>query len=187
MSHSPNQPNRPLEEYRNYLHLLARLELDPRFQGKLDVSGVVQQTLLEAHQGMAAVRGHSEGQKAAWLRKILANNLTDEIRRLGAAARDVARERSLEEALSDSAARVDGWLAADHSSPSQKVIREEQLLKMAEALARLPEDQRQAVELHHLKGYPLAKVAGAMGRSKGAVASLVFRGLEKLRELLEVE
>ena len=48
----------------------------------------------------------------------------------------------------------------------------------------MPPDQRQAVELHHLKSCSLAEAAWKMGRSKGAVAQLLFRGLEKLRELL---
>jgi len=178
-------PDRPLEQYREYLKLLARLELDPRFRGKVDLSGVVQQTLLEAHRDLHKLRGRSEAQTVAWLRKILANNLTDEVRRLGAAVRDVTRERSLEAALEESASRLEGWLSTEQSSPSQQAIRQEQLAHMAGALAQLPEAQRQAVELHHLKGYPLARVATEMGRTKGAVASLVFRGLEKLRELLE--
>jgi len=188
MAHSPNSPihsDRPLEEYREYLHLLARLEFDHRFEGKLDISGVVQQTLLEAHQNLAQCRGQSNDQKASWLRKILANNLTDEMRRLGAACRDVSREISLEVALGDSSCRRQECLTADESSPSQKLNREEQLLHVADALTRLPDDQRRAVELHHLKGCPLAQVAADMGRSKGAVASLVFRGLGKLRKTLE--
>ena len=49
----------------------------------------------------------------------------------------------------------------------------------------LPRDQRKAVELHHLKGLPLTVVAEQLGRSKGAVAALLFRGLKKLRELLQ--
>ncbi len=185
MATSSNGTDHPLEEYREYLYLLARLESDQRFQGKLDLSGVVQQTLLEAHQGLAEFRGQREGQRAAWLRRILANNLTDEMRRLVAASRDVTREQSLEAALDDSSCRLQACLAADESSPSCKVMREEQLLRMADALTRLPEDQRRAVELHHLKGQPLAQVAADMGRSKGAVASLVFRGLENLRAMLQ--
>lgn len=96
-----------LEKYRDYLHLLARLELDQRFEGKLDLSGVVQQTLLEASRGLRQFRGQSEAEVAAWLRRILANNLTDEVRKLGAQARNVVRERSLDAALEESSSRIE--------------------------------------------------------------------------------
>jgi RNA polymerase sigma-70 factor, ECF subfamily len=61
----------------------------------------------------------------------------------------------------------------------------EYLVRLASALAELPADQRKAVELHHLKGWPLAEVAERMGQTKPAVMGLVFRGLKKLRELLD--
>jgi RNA polymerase sigma-70 factor (ECF subfamily) len=173
------------ERFREYLGLLARLQLDKRLQGKVDLSGVVQQTLLEAHQAMSRFKEQSEQHKIAWLRQILANNLTDEVRKFTAAARDVAREFSLEAALEASSARLEAWLAADRSSPSEQALRQEQLLSLANALIRLPADQRQAVELHHLQGLPLAEVAGQMNRSKGAVAALLIRGRKKLREFME--
>jgi RNA polymerase sigma-70 factor (ECF subfamily) len=76
-------------------------------------------------------------------------------------------------------------LAAQQSSPSQQAMRQEDLLRLAGALAALPEEQRRAVELHHLQGCPLAGVAEQLGRSKGAVAALLFRALQKLRHLLD--
>jgi RNA polymerase sigma-70 factor (ECF subfamily) len=39
------------------------------------------------------------------------------------------------------------------------------------------------VELHHLKGLPVAEVAAQVGRTRPAVVGLLFRGLKKLREL----
>jgi RNA polymerase sigma-70 factor (ECF subfamily) len=51
-------------------------------------------------------------------------------------------------------------------------------------MALLPEDQRRVVELHHLQGLPVAEVAQLIGRTRPAVVGLLFRGLNKLRELL---
>ncbi len=177
-------PPRQWERFRDYLLLLARLQVDADLQGKIDLSGVVQQTLLEAHLGMAQLQTFSEAQQAGWLRRALANNLMDEVRKLGTASRDLARERSLEAALEESSCRLEAWLAAEQLSPDQQAVRNEQLLLMAEALAGLPEDQRRAVEMHYLQGLPLADVAAALGRSKGAVGTLVFRGLTRLRKRL---
>jgi RNA polymerase sigma-70 factor (ECF subfamily) len=176
-----------LERYREYLGLLARLQLDGRLRGKVDVSGVVQQTLLEAYQALRRLPERGPELTAAWLRQVLANNLRDEVRKFATEARDVGRERSLEAALNESSSRLEAWLAADDSSPSEKAARNEQVLALAGALAQLPDDQRQAVELHHLRGRPLAEVADQLGRSKGAVAALLFRGLKKLRTILGEE
>ncbi len=187
MNHPMDGQDGGLERFREYLCLLARLQLDPRLHGKVDPSGVVQQTLLEAHEAMGRFQGSGDANQAAWLRQILANNLKDEVRKFSTQARDVARERSLQAAIEASSQRIESWLAADQSSPSEHAMRHEQLIKLTEALTRLPEDQRQAVELHHLKGLLLADVSERLGRSKGAVAALLFRGLTRLRELLKHE
>jgi RNA polymerase sigma-70 factor (ECF subfamily) len=175
---------KPLESYRDYLRLLARLHLDARLRGKLDPSDVVQETLLKAHEKLDQFRGTTDAELAGWLRRILANTLAEAARRYRAGPRDVGRERSLERALEESSARLEHWLAEDHSAPGGQVERQELLLRLAGALARLPEDQRLAVEWHHLKGRPVAEIAEHLERSPSAVGSLLYRGLKKLRELL---
>jgi RNA polymerase sigma-70 factor (ECF subfamily) len=171
-----------LEQYREYLALLARLQIDDRLKGKIDLSGVVQQTLLEAHQSCDQLEGRSDTEVAAWLRRALANNLTDEIRRFSADRRDVGREQSLQAALDQSSSRLEAWLAVETSAPDQRLIRQEQAVQLADKLAQLPPDQRWAVEQHHLLGRPVADIAHDMDRTPGAVGALIARGLKKLRE-----
>jgi RNA polymerase sigma-70 factor (ECF subfamily) len=176
-----------LENFRPYLAVLVRHRLDGQLRGKLDASGVVQQTLWVAHQGWKDFRGSSEAEVAAWLRRILIRNLTDEIRKLAAGKRNLTRERSIEEAVQQSSANLAAWLAQEQSSPSRQAVRHEQMFALAAALDRLPQDQRTALELHHLEGCSLAEVGRRMQRSKEAVAGLLFRGLKRLRELFPTE
>src|SRR5947209_15008286 len=60
-----------LELYRNYLMLMARLQLGRRIQGKFDAADLVQETFLEAHRDFAQFRGATERELIAWLRRIL--------------------------------------------------------------------------------------------------------------------
>jgi len=184
MADDPQAPGLPWERYRAYLRLLARLQLPVRLRPKVDASDVVQQTLLEAHRAGEQLARLDEPARAAFLRRALANNLADLARRFAAEARDVDRERPLEARLHESSARLAEWLAADQSSPSLRAVRQEELTRLAEALAALPEDQRLAVELKHLHGMAVAEIAAVMERGETAVGGLLRRGLKKLRELL---
>jgi RNA polymerase sigma-70 factor (ECF subfamily) len=176
--------DRPLEPYRDYLRVLARLRLGAQLRGKLDASDLVQQTVLLAHANRDQFRGATEAEWRGWLRSILANALAAAAREFETAARDLRRERSLEDELEQSSARLEGLLVADQSSPSEGATRGEDLLRLARALGQLPTDLRRAVELHHLKGLTVAEVAAELGRTRPAVVGLLFRGLKRLRELL---
>lgn len=173
-----------LEQYREYLALLGRLQLDDQLAGKVDVSGVVQTTMLEAYQEAATWEQLDEEARMAWLRRVFANNLLDEVRRFRAKCRDVSREQSIDQVMEQSVSRLNDWLVSQQSSPSQKAMRNEQAVRLATALGRLSKPQREAIELHHLKGFPLAEVGKRMNREKGAVAALIYRGTKRLRELL---
>ncbi|MFI5454723.1 MAG: sigma-70 family RNA polymerase sigma factor [Isosphaerales bacterium] len=183
MTREPNL--RSLDRFRSYLRLLAGLQLSPGLRSKLDPSDVVQQTMLQAHQAFGQFRGTSEAELAGWLRQILARNLAAAAREMGRAKRDVGREQSLEAAVEASSARLEAFLADEQTSPSVRADRNEQMVLLAEAVAALPEAQREAVTLHHLQGWPLAKVARHLDRTPAAVIGLLHRGLKQLRSRLE--
>lgn len=184
MDRPPDEAGRLLEPFRAYLRLLARLHLAPQLRGKLDPSDIVQQTLLQAYQALDQFRGHSEAEWAAWLRQILARKLAQALRDFGRAKRDLAREQSLQAAVDASSARLEAWLTADQSSPSQQAMQGEQSLRLAAALEQLPEAQREALILQHWQGLSLAEIGAHLGRSPTAIAGLIKRGLKQLRHLM---
>ena len=173
-----------LEHFRSYLLLLARVRLDRKIQGKLDASDIVQQTMLEAHQAIASFRGEDGAAQAAWLRQILARNLANAVRDLTREKRDINRERSIHADLDASASQLEGWLAADQSSPSQQAHRHERALLLADALANLPDQQRDAVILRHFHECSLAQIAKELNTTTAAVTGLLTRGLRNLRRAL---
>jgi len=180
-------PLKPIEAYTDYLRLLARLQLAPQLRGKLDASDVVQQTVLQAHERREQFQGHTEEEWIGWLRVILANVLSGSLRAYNTGAREIGRERSLDQRFEESASRVEAWLIAEQSSPSVRASRHEELIRLASALSLLPADQREAVELHHLQGKTVAEVGELMERSRPAAMGLIFRGLKRLREILNEE
>ena len=178
----PSEPApRPIESYRSYLNLLARANLHPPVRARLDASDLVQETLLEAHRDQGAFRGRNGLQQAAWLRRILANNLAGALRDLHRARRDPGRERSLDAAIEESRVRLQSWLAAAGPTPSQIVEKHERLLRVAGSLEELSADQQEAVLLRYFQGCTLAEISERMNRSPASVAGLLHRGLRQLR------
>jgi RNA polymerase sigma-70 factor (ECF subfamily) len=173
---------RRLEAYRDYLTVLARTQVGRRLQGKVDPADVVQETFLHAVRDVRQFRGKSDEELAGWLRQILAARLADLVRRYcGTRRRDVNLERALQVELDQSSQVLDRGLAAPHSSPSERAIRNEQAAQLARALERLPEDYREVLILHHLEECDFLEVARHMGRSVEAVKKLWARALAQLR------
>jgi RNA polymerase sigma-70 factor (ECF subfamily) len=173
------------DHFRSYLLLLARIRLDRKLQGKLDASDIVQQTMMEAHQALASFRGNNAAAQAAWLRQILARNVANAVRDLGREKRNVERERSFQAGIDESALRLEDWLAADQSSPSQQAQRHERALLVAQAISDLPQQQQEAVIMRHFHGCSLAEIAEALHTPTTAVTGLLHRGLRNLRKSLK--
>lgn len=170
-----------------YLRMLARVGLDPRLRAKVGESDVIQQTLLEAHRDWDQFRGGTTAERFAWLRQILARNLANLLRDYTRAKRDVGREWRPDAAIEASSARLAGWLASNQTTPATAAGREEEAVRVAAALAALPDAQREAVVLRHWHGWSLDQIAEQLGTTRAAVTGLLYRGLKTLRGRLRNE
>lgn len=176
---------RLLQLYRNYLNLLARLQVGFRLQGKVDPADLVQETYLEAHRDFRQFRGSSEKELIAWLRQILATNLANLIRHYyGTQRRDMNLERELVDELNQSSRVLDRGLLAAQESPSQMASKREQAVLLADALRQLSDDYREVIVLRHLEGLSFPDVSRRMGRSEDSVKKLWARALARLRQIL---
>lgn len=168
-----------LEQHRGYLKVLAQRVLEGKLRARLDASDAVQKTCLQVQKAIKDFRGETPAEFLAWLREIHEGNLLNLIREHFAQKRNVGREGAA------TADEVDSLIAdAVQSTPSQRVLRDENAVQLTAALEKLSPDQREAVRLRYLEGRTIKEVASAMQRSEKAASALILRGLAALRKLL---
>jgi RNA polymerase sigma-70 factor, ECF subfamily len=172
-----------LERFRSYLLPLAPVRLDPEVkEGRRP--DIVQQKLFGAHRDRAGFGGRTVGEQGAWPGQILARNLANLVRDLRRDKPDVAREQPLQAALDESASRLEAWLVAEQSSPSQLAERHERAVHQAEALPALPENQPEAVVLRYWHGRSLIEIGEQLGCTTAAVTGLLHSSQRNLRKQL---
>jgi len=171
-----------LEMYRQYLRLLARLRLDPRLQGKLSASDLVQETFVWANRGFSRFRGTTEAELTAWLRSILVSQVANQIRHYSTDKRNIGLERRLERDFGRSSMALEKGLVGTFSSPSQSAIRREHAVLLADALAALPAHYREVLVQRHLEHRTFPEIAKKMDRPLDNVRGLWRRAVKSLRE-----
>jgi RNA polymerase sigma-70 factor (subfamily 1) len=181
---SSDAVNQALEEFRAYLETLTFIQVHPRLRSKFGLSDVIQNTLLEACRDLERIQALDAAGRKRWLRRMLVNNLLEEIDRWRTGRRDVRLEQTLQAASDESSCRLQNWLAVEDSSPSERLGRQEGALRLLEALSKLDVRQREALILQKYHGWTLAEIAEHLGCTAGAVAGLHARGLKELRKHL---
>jgi len=176
--------NQALEEFRAYLETLTFIQIDPRLRGKFGLSDVIQNTLLEAYRSLDAINALDADGRKHWLRRMLVNNLLEEIDRWRAQKRDYRLEQPLATAAADSSCRLKEWLAVEDTTPGERLVHREDALRLLEALSKLEPRQREALILQKYHGWKLNEIAEHLGCTVGAVAGLHSRGLKELRKHL---
>ena len=174
-----------LDRYRPLLRLHVRqLQLGRLYRARFDSSDVVQESLLRALKALDQVRGKDEPEFVRWLQTIVANVFVDLLREHGAGKRDPRLEQTIHAAVGEGDTPLAAYLTASQPGPSTLATRKEELLRMAAAVEQLPDAERDAVIAHYILELPIAEVSLRLGRTVKGVAGLLFRGKQRLRELL---
>jgi RNA polymerase sigma-70 factor (ECF subfamily) len=169
-----------LQQHRPYLRLLALRMLDARVGARIDASDVVQQTCLSVHRNIAKFDGN-QAQFLAWLRQIHERNIQNAFRdHVQLQKRSTEREQRVEQ----SGFGISQFGPARVSSPSQRLMLDENAVRLAAALDQLTAEQATAIRLKFLEGCPVSEVAQSMDRSVDAVGALIRRGLVQLKKRL---
>lgn len=175
------------EMYQGYLKVLARMHLHKKLRRMVDASDVVQETLLEAHRSLDQFQGGADSCKfKSWLKKILIHKLCDLGRYHQRDSRDADRAVSLQAMIEENASRLE-MLAANMTSPSGRVVKNEMVIRFADALEQLPVDEKQVLQAMLLEDMTRLETAQFLGKTTGQVAGNYRRGIEKLRSLLQLE
>jgi RNA polymerase sigma-70 factor (ECF subfamily) len=176
-----------LERHRPRLRRMVELRLDPRLQGRLDASDVIQEAYLTASAQVAAYLKEPTIPFYLWLRLVTAQRLVLLHRKhLGTKARDAGRQISLDRGAlpAASSAALESNLAGREPSPSEAAGEIEQRRRLQEALDRMSPLDREVLALRHFEQLTNAEAAQVLGLEPSAASKRYVRALQRIKEIL---
>jgi RNA polymerase sigma-70 factor (ECF subfamily) len=145
-----------------------------------DAADGLQDGLIAAYRRAGSFRG--EAAVTTWLHRVVVNACLDRIR-----ASRVRRTEVLPDDLEEYGNRGSLASATDAAQdPADLSVRGEQRRSVLDALATLPVEQRAALVLVDMEGYPVAEAAAMLGCAVGTVKSRCSRGRARLAVVLDL-
>lgn len=176
-----------LERQRPRLRRMVELRLDPRLQGRLDASDVIQEAYLTASLQLADYLKQPTIPFYLWLRLVTGQKLVALHRHhLRTKARDAGRQISLDRGAmpAASSAAMASKLIGREPSPSEAAREVEQRRWLQEALNRMAPLDREVVALRHFEQLTNAETAQVLGLDASAASKRYVRALQRLKEIL---
>jgi RNA polymerase sigma-70 factor (ECF subfamily) len=176
-----------LERYRGRLRRMVALRLDPRLQGRVDASDVIQEGYVDAMRRLDEFIRDPSVPFYIWLRYLVGQRVQEQHRRhLDTPGRDVGREISIYRGAMPGAST--GALAArllgKLTSPSGAAMRAERKIRLQEALNLMDPLDREILVLRHYEQMTNGNAAAALGLEKSAASKRYTRALVRLKEVL---
>ncbi|HZU35655.1 MAG TPA: sigma-70 family RNA polymerase sigma factor [Gemmataceae bacterium] len=178
----PGAVDRLLTHYRRYLRQLIALRLDPQLRARVDPSDVVQETQMEAVRRLDDYLAKEPLPFRLWLRQLAHDRLLMLRRQhVKAARRAVGRELALPDG---SSIQLAAQLLESGSTPSEQYTRQELSQRVQQALAQLPDPDRELLLMRNFEGLSNAEVAKVLDITPATASQRYGRALLKLRKFL---
>jgi RNA polymerase sigma-70 factor, ECF subfamily len=165
--------------HKRYYARIYRLALF-RSRSTADAEDIAAETFVRAIDHLPGYRFQGES-LLPWLSRIATNLVVDQQRR-----RATAPIFSYDQKAADDVRSLLEALETDGPDPHALAERHETRELLRSAIAKLPSDQADVILMRFGGDLPLAEIALALGRSEGAIKSLIHRGLVNLRKSLIV-
>lgn len=171
-----------LARHRGYLRQMVELRMDPKMRARVDPSDVVQEAQAEAARRIDDYLRREPMPFHLWLRQTAYENLL-RLRRqhVDADCRTVKREMALPEGSSVTLARV---LLGNEATPSVQMAGNELAARLSQAMAGLPDEDREVLLLRNFEGLSNIEVAQLLGIEPAAASKRYGRAILRLRKLL---
>ena len=180
--------NTLLTRHATRLRGMVALRIDARLAPRLDPSDIVQEALAEAHKKLPEYLDNRAVPFYPWLRKIAWEKLVHSHRRhVYAQRRSVRREAGRLDLSGDSKMMLVDRLAASSASPSDAMVRDELMTRVAAALAELPPGDHEVIVLKHLENLTFVEAAAVLEMTEEAVRSRYRRAIERVHKIASRE
>lgn len=159
-------------------------KLSTKWQSLLSEEDVLQETFTDAFLDIHQFKPGPDSVFLAWLTTLATRNLLDAIRMLEADKRGGRVQRVTPTASDESYADLMGELGGTATTPSGHAARDEAKAALDQAIAQLPDHYCRVIRMYDLEERPLADVAEAMNRSRGATSIMRHRAIRMLEEIM---
>ena len=177
-----------LVRHRDRLRRMVAVRLDPRLQGRLDPSDVVQEACLEASVRLPEYLDRSDLPFFLWLRLLTGQKLVSLHRyHLGARMRNAGLELPLDpggESANSSVALIAHLMGPD-PRPSQIAVRAEMQLRFQAVFDGMDPLDREVLALRHLEQLTNTEAARVLNLQESAASKRYTRAIRRLKEALD--
>jgi RNA polymerase sigma-70 factor, ECF subfamily len=177
----PEALSQAFERYQRRLAVLVHFKLSERTRSFAEVDDIVQEACLRAFRDIDRFQYRTPGSFLHWLSSIADHVIVDRVRYQG------RERRAGEEVPFRSESNPNGPEPRDSNSPSRLFAQREAVERLLSHLSALPEDYRRAILMAKIEGLTTAEMAEQLGKSREAVALLVFRAVKRFRALSEAD